>query len=119
MEVLKAESQLASSWSLRPALLQCPGWVGWGLFYCPFVLFCTIESDVLLSNLNEDEEGGLCDLEELPRLLARSERMSGYGSSGRSFLLSFSWREIKDPEFTSILPGHVSAASCRRGCSQG
>ena len=42
-------------------------------------------------NLNEDEEGGLCDLEEVPRLLARSERMSGYGSSGRSFLLSFSW----------------------------
>ena len=34
-------------------------------------------SNVFSIHLNEEDEGGLCDFEQLPRLLARSERMSG------------------------------------------
>ena len=38
----------------------------------------------------------------------------------RSQLLTlFLLEGMKDLEFTWILPGHVLAASCRRGCSQG
>ena len=53
----------------------------WDIFIhwiiCSYLKCSRQISNVFSIHLNEEDEGGLCDFEQLPRLLARSERMSG------------------------------------------